>query len=249
MASTGKRVHTMDELRGILILYVVLYHLLFDLTVLFGADIPWMFDPWMNSLRDWMTGSLIVISGVACHYSRSNMRRGLKTLAWALALTVVTAVAMPGQLILFGILHFFGSAMVLYALLEPLLRPVPTLVGLVGSGALFAATRDIYYGTVGLGRWQWQVPDFFYNKPLLFPLGFRSQGLASGDYYPILPWIFLFLAGAFLGRWVRAGRFPRWVYQSHFPRLAWIGTHTLEIYLLHQPLIYGVLYLLFKVLP
>ena len=58
-----QRVHLMDELRGALILYVVIYHLLYDLAVLFPVGIPWMFSPWMNRCRDILTGGLILISG------------------------------------------------------------------------------------------------------------------------------------------------------------------------------------------
>ena len=241
------RVHGMDELRGILIIYVVVYHLLFDLAVLFPAPVDWVFDPWMNRLRDCMTGALIVFSGASCHYTRSNLRRGLKTFGWAMVLTVVTALFMPSQTIIFGILHFFGAAMMLYALAEKAIARVPALPGVLGSVLLYAFTRDIYYGTVGLFGWRLAVPDFFYDKVLLFPLGFRCQGVSSGDYYPILPWIFLFLAGSFLGRYMKAGRFPRWFYQSHFPALAWAGSHTLPIYLVHQPIIYGALSLFYRV--
>lgn len=244
--SPGKnRVHGMDELRGFLIIFVVLYHLFYDLAVLFPVGVDWMFSDWMNTLRDIFTGTLIVVSGVSCLYSRSNLRRGLKTFGWALVFTLVTLVFMPSQLIIFGILHFFGVAMILYALLEKPLSRIPTWPGLVGSFLLFFFTRNLYYGVVGFGPLQWSVPSLFYNHWFLFPLGFRCYGISSADYYPILPWFFLFLAGGFLGRLVRAGRFPAWFYRSHCAFLGWIGRHTLIIYLLHQPIVYGVLSLIF----
>lgn len=247
-AAGRRRVPTLDELRGFLIIYVVVYHLLYDLAVLFPGGVPWMFSDWMNGLRDFMTGTLIVISGISCHYSRNNLRRGLKTLGWGMALTVVTLIFMPSQLIIFGILHFYGVAMMLYHPLEQLLRKVPVWPGAAASLLLFFFTKNIYYGTVGLFGVTINVPSFFYNRLLLWPLGFQCRGVSSADYYPLLPWFFLFLLGALVGRAIKDGGFPRWFYQSHIPPLGWVGSRTLPIYLIHQPVLYGVLYLVFYVM-
>lgn len=240
-----RRVHLMDELRGVLIIGVVLYHLLYDLAVLFPVGIPWMFSDWMNSVRNICAGALIVVSGISCHYTRSNWRRGLRAFGLGMLLTVVTALFIPSQLILFGILHFFGSMMMLYALLQPLLEKVPTMAGLLGSTLLFFLTWPIFSGFIRVLGVTVYLPEFLYNKPLLFPLGFACQGIASADYYPLIPWGFLFLAGSFFGRYVRAGRLPEFCYRSHLPFLAWIGNHTMLIYLVHQPVIYGLLALIF----
>ncbi len=240
-----RRVHLMDELRGVLIIGVVLYHLLYDLAVLFPVGIPWMFSNWMNSVRNICAGALIVVSGISCHYTRSNWRRGLRAFGLGMLLTVVTALFIPSQLILFGILHFFGSMMMLYALLRPLLEKVPTMAGLLGSTLLFFLTWPIFSGFIRVLGVTVYLPEFLYNKPLLFPLGFACQGIASADYYPLIPWGFLFLAGSFFGRYVRAGRLPEFCYRSHLPLLARIGNHTMLIYLVHQPVIYGLLALIF----
>ena len=240
-----RRVHLMDELRGVLIIGVVLYHLLYDLAVLFPVGIPWMFSNWMNSVRNICAGALIVVSGISCHYTRNNWRRGLRAFGLGMLLTVVTALFIPSQLILFGILHFFGSMMMLYALLQPLLEKVPTMAGLLGSTLLFFLTWPIFSGFIRVLGVTVYLPEFLYNKPLLFPLGFACQGIASADYYPLIPWGFLFLAGCFFGRYVRAGRLPEFCYRSHLPLLARIGNHTMLIYLVHQPVIYGLLALIF----
>lgn len=240
-----RRVHLMDELRGVLIIGVVLYHLLYDLAVLFPVGIPWMFSDWMNSVRNICAGALIVVSGISCHYTRSNWRRGLRAFGLGMLLTVVTALFIPSQLILFGILHFFGSMMMLYALLQPLLEKVPTMAGLLGSTLLFFLTWPIFSGFIRVLGVTVYLPEFLYNKPLLFPLGFACQGIASADYYPLIPWGFLFLAGSFFGRYVRAGRLPEFCYRSHLSLLARIGNHTMLIYLVHQPVIYGLLALIF----
>lgn len=240
-----RRVHLMDELRGVLIIGISLYHLLYDLAVIFPVGIPWMFSGWMNAIRNGMAGSLIVISGISCHYARSNLGRGLRTFGLGMVLTLVTGLVIPSQFILFGILHFFGSMMMLYALLEPALKRIPALPGLVGSALLFLLTWNIYSGFVRLPGMTVPLPGFLYNHPLLYPLGFACAGVSSADYYPLMPWGFLFFAGSFLGRYIRAGQAPAFCYQSHLPWLAWIGRHTMAIYLIHQPVIYGILTLIF----
>ncbi len=247
--SKPSRVHLLDELRGFIIIFVVVYHLLFDLTVLFPAGMDdWMFDPWMNNLRDGFVAVLVLISGISCLYSHSNLRRGFKTFAFGMVFTVVTYLFMPSELILFGILHFFGCCMMLYALLEKPISQVPVWLGAGVCILLFFLTKDIYYGKIGLFGYTVNMPAFFYGKPLLFPLGFASAGITSSDYYPMMPWAFMFFAGAFLGRIIRKGKAPVWFYSSHLPWLAKIGRHTLLIYLVHQPILYSILYLWFMIL-
>ena len=187
----------------------------------------------------------MLFRSISCHYARSNLRRGLRTFGLGMVLTLVTGLVIPSQCILFGILHFFGSMMMLYALLEPVLKRIPTLPGLVGAALLFLLTWPIYSGFIRVLGVTVYLPGFLYNQPLLYPLGFACAGISSADYYPLMPWGFLFLAGSFFGRWVRAGKLPELCYQSHLPRLAWIGSHTMVIYLVHQPVIYGVLTLIF----
>lgn len=245
--SRPSRIHFLDELRGFLIIFVVWYHLLYDL-YLFGVELPWFFSPTMNNLRNLFVAVLVIISGISSHLSHSNLRRGLRTLVFALALTAVTAIVMPSQTILFGILHFFGASMLLYHFLKKPLSHIRPVIGFAGSVLLFLLCFDVYYGVIGISGWglTLPLPDFLYDKPLLYPLGFRCAGLASADYYPLIPWFFLFVAGGFCGDAVKSGEFPAFFYRSHLPWLAGIGRHTMLIYLLHQPVVYGLIYLWFS---
>ncbi len=201
-----RRVHLMDELRGVLIIGVVLYHLLYDLAVLFPVGIPWMFSDWMNSVRNICAGALIVVSGISCHYTRSNWRRGLRAFGLGMLLTVVTALFIPSQLILFGILHFFGSMMMLYALLRPLLEKVPTMVGLLGSTLLFFLTWPIFSGFIRVLGVTVYLPEFLYNKPLLSP-GLCLPGNRLRRLLPLNP-LGVSVSGGELLWAVRPGRPP-----------------------------------------
>ncbi len=240
------RVFLLDELRGFLILYVIVYHFLYDLC-LFGLVSPtFMFSTSMEHLRNFFVGILMGISGICCHLSRSNWRRGLKTLGAALLVSAVTLLVMREQAILFGILHFFGCAMLLYAPLKRPLSRVPAWVGISLSFLLFFLTFSVKERLFGIAAFGWAVPlpSFLYQTPFLFPLGLPSSAFRSSDYCPLLPWFFLFLAGSFCGRAVKEGLFPRGFYRSHCKPLAAIGRHTLLVYLVHQPLIYGLCWLI-----
>ena len=183
-----QRYHLLDMLRGICIILVVWYHVLYNLSEIFGGNYAFFNSDGMNNFRDGFVGVLMVLAGISCCLTRSNWRRGLKTLACGLLITAVTALVMPTQLITFGILHFFGCCMLLYAAARPLLSKLPQLPMAAVCFAGYFLTRNLYYDVA-------DVPRSF----LLFVLGFRT-GHYSSDYYPTLPWIFLFLAGSFLGR-------------------------------------------------
>ena len=99
----------------------------------------------------------------------------------------------------------------------------------------------------------WNVPQGFVQIPFLLcaelprawytlwlaPLGLPGQGFSSADYFPLIPWCFVFAAGTVIGRLARAGRFPAWMYPSRVPFFSFLGRHALLIYVVHQPVIYG----------
>lgn len=70
----------------------------------------------------------------------------------------------------------------------------------------------------------------------------RWPVLPSADYFPIVPWGFAFFFGVLLGGPIRDGKLPEWFYAAKIPVLPAIGRKTLLIYLLHQPVLYGILW-------
>lgn len=105
------RVILFDELRGVSILSMLLYHLCYDLAVLFGVGgMQWFFSPAASLWQLCICGVFIFVAGACCSYSKNNLRRGLRLFLLGMLFTVVTAVVMPDQLIVFGLLHFLGVA-------------------------------------------------------------------------------------------------------------------------------------------
>ena len=124
--------------------------------------------------------------------------------------------------------------------------PAP-LAGLVISFVLFLFFRDVQYGTVGFGSLlQIRLPEALYTTKLLTPLGFPYPEFRSADYFPILPWFFLYLCGWF-GHHIFM-RHPSWqkAARVRIPVLGAIGRKSIWIYLLHQPVCYLIAMLLFS---
>lgn len=78
----------------------------------------------------------------------------------------------------------------------------------------------------------------------LFPLGLTNGQFASADYYPLLPWLGVFLIGLFLGRTLYSARYSRLPFGLHSHPITKIGRKTLPIYLIRQPVILVLIMLL-----
>ncbi len=241
-----ERWHLLDNLRGVCIILVVLYHVLYNLSDVFGGNYAFFTSNGMNNFRDGFVSVLVALSGISCSLSRSNLKRGIKTLLCGLLITVVMAIFMPDSLIVFGILHFLGVAMLIYALFGKFIAKIPAFIGVPIFLLLFFFTKNLMYGKLGLfGLFEVVLTEVPQNI-VLFILGF-DVNIFSADYYPLMPWLFMFLAGVLVGKYFKNGTAPQFFKKNLCPPLSFLGRHTLIIYLLHQPLIYGVMYLLFVV--
>ena len=106
-----ERYHLLDGLRGITLISMILYHGMFDLVVMYGVSVPWLFRApgyvWQQSVC-W---TFILLSGFCWRLGRSPWKRGIVISVCGLIITFVTFVFMPSERILFGILTFTGAAM------------------------------------------------------------------------------------------------------------------------------------------
>lgn len=242
----SSRVGLLDELRGFAIICMVVYHALYDLKYIFGFNVPIFFDSWFDVIRDIFAGLFIFISGTVCRYSSNNLKRGVQCFFFGMILTFVTPFFSDGT-IYFGILHFLGTSMMIFGLCEKLLDKLPALVGIIISGLLFFATINVQYGFIGInGLFGIALPKELYNVGVLFPFGFYNSSFASLDYFPLLPWLFLFIAGSYFGVWAKNGALPKFFYPVHIKWLATVGKYTIWIYILHQPIVYLIFSLIFR---
>ena len=80
----------LDIIRGICIILVVVYHIFYDLTAIFDVNIPIFNAGIIDFLKYFFITLIIVISGISSNFSRGNLKRGLKTLPFAIVITLVT---------------------------------------------------------------------------------------------------------------------------------------------------------------
>jgi uncharacterized membrane protein len=237
------RIWEIDFLRGVSILLVIGYHLLYDLGYYTGMP---RFLGWSTNLstvawtiaQHFFAGLFVLLSGTSSTLTRSNIRRGVRLLAVALALTLATYLIAvwfhlfdPADTIIFGILHCLAVSMLLYgAVFEKVSAAANALCGaaVMGLAALLPIVRQAYSI-----RSNW-----------LIPFGLPGPSFSSLDYFPLIPWLGVFLIGAALGKSVYASKrsLLPWRMPRNFVNFA--GRHSLIIYIVHQPVIMGVLYVL-----
>ena len=117
---------------------------------------------------------------------------------------------------------------------------IPPAAGLAVSAVLFALTYHLDERWLGFGGLRLALPDAWYANYFTAFFGFLPFDFYSTDYFALLPWLFLFWAGYFLHGVVGRARMEP-LRRSVCPALGWMGRHSLLLYLLHQPVIYGVL--------
>jgi uncharacterized membrane protein len=218
---------------------MVFYHAFFMLGYFFEIEFLAKAQVFFEPLQPFFACLFIFISGISSNLSRSNFKRGIRLLGIAVGFTLVTAVILPkfeitGAEIYFGVLHLLSVSMLIYALLRKPLSKVPTAVGVVIMLALFVLTFTVQQGQL-LG---FDLPREPYDIGWLAPLGFPARGFYSADYFPILPYIFMFFAGTFFGRLAENNALPKSWYVSRCKPLSAIGKKTLIIYILHWPIIF-----------
>ena len=242
---TRRRIHFLDEVRGLDILLMVIYHVFYMAGWVFnlswGRTLFFFFRP----VAPFFAGIFVFLCGISCHLSHNNWKRGGMLALIAIGISLVMWLAdflnlLPGQMIWFGILHFLATAILLFALFRPLLSKIPPLAGLLVCAFLFLITWNLPFhqgSTIGIpGVWEWKIPDSLIAMPALYPLGI-GYGVGA-DYFPLFPWIFCFLCGSFIGVWAEQDRFPQWMYRRRVPFFSFLGKMTLPIYVVHQPLAY-----------
>lgn len=239
------RYEILDEVRGITLLNMILYHTVWDLVYILGFQWFWFYSDaayvWQQSIC-WM---FILLSGFCWPLGKKTWRRGLIVFGAGVLITVMTGIFSREQMVIFGVLTFLGSAMLLLLPLKKLLFAIKPIVGLVGSMILFILLRNVNSGYLGFEQWRLvRLPEILYQNYLTTFLGFPMKGFVSADYFAVFPWIFLYTAGFFLYRVLQERGELQVLHRSFLPAAGIIGKRSLFLYLLHQPLIYGVLLLI-----
>ena len=230
-----KRIELIDGLRGLAVTLMVIHHLLYNLVEFLGAP-SWFFsNPVFDFLHYVFAGLFILLSGISSRFSRGNVERGAIAIVLSVLITYVTyRMEMP---IWFGVLHLLGLSMLLFGLTQKLWDLIPRkaapviYITLIILSALATARVDLISENVWL-------------RDVLSILGWPQPGFGSYDYFPIFPWIFVFLLGTWVGIYIADRRLPGWFYEVKPPVFPKIGRKALLIYILHQPVLYAIVLLI-----
>ena len=235
-----QRFWEVDAARGVAILMMVAYHLTYDLDTFGGYEIESTSGFWAW-FADATASAFLFLVGVSLSisYSRATaggtgrglfwkyLRRGLRILAYGMALTILS-LALGMGIIAFGILHVIGVSVILaYPLLEFRLPNLFLGVSIIAIGAYMMA-RDVSS-----------------ESPWLLPLGVVPENLLMPDYRPLLPWFGVVLLGLFAGNVVYGGGKRPARLAQRTPAVARplvpLGRNSLFIYLIHQPILVALL--------
>lgn len=239
------RVEFLDLLRGFAIIYVMLYHLLYDLIFFGGMDLPFFFTNWWEAVHQLFLIVLFGVSGICAGFSKNVLKRGATLFLMGEALTIVTSLFMPDNIIVFGVLSCFGAIMLIYGVISPVLKKIPNIVVFVVFTLLtvvlfdFARNESLFLLFTHI---KLDLPD---NVNYLYPIGITSSGFRSADYFPLIPYGFIFLAGTAFSDCVKGGNLPDFIYKAKLPVINFLGRHSLWAYIIHQPVFMLITYLIF----
>ncbi len=240
-----ERYRLIDSLRGLALLNMVLFHFLYDYYVIYEIDRDWASRPAVTVWERFICCSFILISGISLNFSRHAYRRGLIVSACGLAITLVTAFAIPDEIILFGVLTCIGACMLLTQLARKLLERCDPFGGTAACFLLFGFSYGLPLGFLGFFKLRWiTLPREWYRFRPLALFGLPDEKFYSSDYFPLVPWLFLFVCGFFFWRALKRLRADRF-FRRGIPVLDIIGRYSLWIYMIHQPLLMGVCFLIF----
>ena len=218
-----KRVWEIDFVRAVAIICMVIFHLLFDLVEYLNIDVPY----W-DSLIVYISNGVVFfmfISAISSGFSKHPVQRGAIVFAIGMGITVVTYLLMPDVYVRFGILHFLGVSMMLFPLLKKLNNVV--LAGL----AVLSLVIGIVFQDILVDTW------------VLLPFGLRHSGFNSIDYYPLFPYLSATILGVIAYKKWYVPKLSVLPFNWDSKVMRWISKHSLAIYLVHQPIILGIIYL------
>lgn len=250
--SEHKRIIVLDEARGFVVICMIIYHFLYSYQYVFhlNESVNLFNNDFMKYFQIFISSSFIFISGISSSKSKNILKRGTRLFALSILISIATYFLIPQEFIVFGILHFLGFSMISLDIIKRWLKnnfkrinenaQIMVLLCLF----LLIICYNIKSGYIGIeGLYIITLPEQLYKNTLTSILGFPDASFRSADYFPIIPHIFLFYAGVFSVRLKINKKIPDGAYIKHSQVLNFTGRNSLIIYILHQPVIFILLYI------
>lgn len=243
MKINNKKSHfdILDVGRGFAILLMFIYHFSFDLDYYGFIQQNFTHDEFWTTFRTIIVSLFLVIMGISLYLScyrglskKRFLQRLYLLLFYSSLVSLSSWIMYPKAMIFFGILHFITVASLL-GLLFIRLGKINALLGLL----LIILPQNISHE--------------FFNQPYLQWFGLMTKLPITVDYVPLLPWFGVVLIGIYLGQLFSQQSsqsfLKTWQASNIVSKaLALAGRYSLHIYMLHQPLFLGILYIISQII-
>ncbi|MEP7182240.1 MAG: heparan-alpha-glucosaminide N-acetyltransferase [Betaproteobacteria bacterium] len=234
-AVVRSRVIGVDALRGAALCLMFVYHFCFDLRHFHALGADFEHDPFWLGFRALIVTSFMLLVGVSLVLAAEAQatpgrfwKRTAVIAACAIAVSAGSYLMFPATFIWFGILHCIAVTSVLA---RPLARQ-PGFALALGAAIVVAG----FFG---------EHPAF--DARALSWIGFVTHKPATEDYVPLAPWAGFVLVGIAVGQALVRTKFRALAPLAAAPRwLPFLGRHSLAVYMVHQPVLLGVLWLFLR---
>lgn len=242
--NNSERFIEIDIFRGLAIFLMIIAHIIWDLDyfkiIPINNNIYSAFSKTIPLIFFLIVGLNLIVSKKKIEnktieeqnrYYKKLIARGLKIIGFGMILTLGSFLFISEKPVFFGVLHCIGLSIIL---------SVPIL-----KYKNFAFLYSILFIILSL-----IVTQCIVDKPnfLQFIVGLHQTDVwkYTVDYFPLLPWFTIIVIGIALGDFLycgdkRAFRLPDLSRYKSLKIFQWIGQHSIGIYLLHQPIIGGLI--------
>lgn len=231
-----KRFWEIDFLRGVAIVMMIIFHIVFDMTFFGVRDFAVNGIYWRVFARLTAIIFLLLVGiSLTLSYSRflkikqtkpqfkKYLKRGGTVFIYGILITIFTLFLIGEAYVRFGILHLIGIS-IIFA--YPFLKY-----------KYFNFVLGILIISLGI-----ILRNYAFDFDWLLWLGFIPKNLYTVDYFPLFPWFGVVLIGVFLGNMLYPGYnslivLPDYSKNIFFRSFSFLGKNSLLIYLIHQPII------------
>ena len=249
----SKRMLEFDLVRGLCLLGMVFHHIINNVRYLYRID---MFgfqetDLFNYLLRPPFLIGFIMVSGLSSAFSRNQFKRAgriaLAAIVLQIAMAVFSQVQQANYYVIFNVLHVLAVSQFLYGLVEWFFRKRSQRSFLMALGVI--AVLAVFAG-YSLQELNGDIANPLWGYFRLIMGAPYDHAIGMGDFMPLFPWLGVFFLGALLSHTVYNEKRTLLSDQAHqfvsryLKPLVWMGQYPLWVYLLHQPIILGVMYLL-----